>query len=142
MQETFLQYLWQYKKFVSDELKTIQGDSLIILYSGENREVSPFTFFNVHLVLDGQKWAGNVGVYLKNSDWKRYYSEREYASNNTILHVVYEYDESVSRKDGSEVPVLLLKDYLEGYVYNESLDDFHQCACCLDKRALKIEDLV
>ena len=45
MQETFLQYLGQYKKFVSDELKTIQGDYLSILYTGEPREVSLSTFF-------------------------------------------------------------------------------------------------
>lgn len=142
MQETYLQYLWQYKKFVSDELKTIQGECLSILYSGENREVMPTTFFNAHLILDEQKWAGNVGVYYKNSDWKLHNSNKEFVSNNTILHVVYEYDVPVSRKDGSEVPVLLLKEYLKRYVYYESLEDFRQCVCCLSKRTLRIGDLV
>jgi Protein of unknown function (DUF2851) len=112
MKEDFLHYVWQYKKFDFSNLKTTSQETLNIIKVGDYTQLSGPDFFNAHIEIDNQKWAGNIEIHIKSSDWYVHNHERDDNYNNVILHVVWENDTAVFRKDNSEIPVLELKDYV------------------------------
>ncbi|POR27597.1 hypothetical protein BWK58_04255 [Flavobacterium columnare] len=112
MKEEFLHYVWNNKKFSLQCLTTAQGENLQILHSGFQLNQSGPDFFNVQLIIDNQKWAGNVEIHLKSSDWYHHNHQLNSRYDNCILHVVWEHDISVFRKDNTEIPVLVLQDYV------------------------------
>lgn len=120
MKEDFLHYLWQYKKFNFSDLQTMQGDSLSVIHSGHYLQNSGPDFFNAQIIVANQKWAGNVEIHLKSSDWYLHHHEKDANYDNVILHVVWEHDTPVFRKNNSEIPVLELRNY----VAKESLQKY------------------
>jgi hypothetical protein len=119
MKEEFLHYVWQYKKFAFSRLRTVQGESLQILDIGNSLQQSGPDFFNARIILDNQKWAGNVEIHLKSSDWYLHHHERDSHYDNVILHVVWKHDAAVFRKDNSEIPVLELCHYVSSDLIHE-----------------------
>ena len=69
-------------------------------------------FFNAQLNIGEQLWAGNVEVHIKSSDWYVHNHETDTAYDNVILHVVYEHDTEIYRKDNSVIPTLELKTFI------------------------------
>jgi len=113
MSEDFLQYLWKYKKFIFLNLKTTSGQELILQNVGtHNTKNSGPDFFNALISINGQKWAGNVEIHCKSSDWYIHNHENDKSYDNVILHVVWEDDAEVFRKDNTAIPALQLKDYV------------------------------
>lgn len=112
MKEDFLHYIWQNKKFEFSNLKTTQGEDLIISNSGSYLQQEGPDFFNAQLIINDQKWAGNVEIHVKSSDWYLHNHENDSNYDSVILHVVWEHDSEIYRKDNSEIPVLELKDYV------------------------------
>lgn len=113
MKEDFLHYVWQYKKFSMQGLKTVQGEDIVVVNSGQYLQQAGPDFFNAQVVIGGQKWAGNVEIHLKSSDWYIHNHERDDAYDSVILHVVWEHDAEVFRQDNSEMAVLELKHYTD-----------------------------
>lgn len=113
MQEDFLHHIWQYRKFAHAQLLTVQGETLQILHPGHYLQQAGPDFFNAQLRIGNQKWAGNVEIHLKSSDWYVHHHENDPAYLNVILHVVWEHDAEVFRKDNTEIPVLELKHYAD-----------------------------
>jgi len=112
MKEDFLHYIWLYKKLDTSNLKTTQGEVLHIINFGQYIQQSGPDFFNAQIVLNEQKWAGNIEIHLKSSDWYVHHHEKDDNYNNVILHVVWEHDAPIFRKDNSEIPVIELKYYV------------------------------
>jgi len=112
VKEDFLHYVWQYKKFDFSNLKTCAGDSLTIINSGQYLQLSGPDFFNAQIILNEQKWAGNIEIHVKSSDWYLHHHEKDTNYDNVILHVVWENDSPIFRKDNSEIPTLELKKYV------------------------------
>ena len=112
MREDFLHYVWQYKKFDFSNLTTVSGELLTITNCGNYLQQTGPDFFNAQIVLGNQKWAGNVEIHVKSSDWYLHHHEKDSNYENVILHVVWEHDTPVFRKDNSEIPVLELKNYI------------------------------
>ncbi|UPZ17673.1 DUF2851 family protein [Flavobacterium humidisoli] len=112
MKEDFLHYIWKFKKFDSLNLKTVQGELITILKTGDYLELAGPDFFNAHIEIGSQKWAGNVEIHLKSSDWYLHNHEKDPAYKNVILHVVWENDTAIFRENNIEIPVLVLKDYV------------------------------
>ncbi|QDO92533.1 DUF2851 family protein [Formosa sediminum] len=120
MQEDFLHYLWKYKKFNTSKLQTVLGEAIQLLQVGKHNFNSGPDFFNAQLKIEDQLWAGNVEIHIKSSDWYVHHHEIDPAYDNVILHVVWEHDVDIFRKDNSAIPTLVLKDVvsksaLEGY---------------------------
>jgi hypothetical protein len=113
MKEDFLHYLWKFKKFDALNLKTFNGEEITIINVGQYLELSGPDFFNAQITIGDQKWAGNVEIHLKSSDWYVHHHERDEAYENVILHVVWEHDTEIFRKNNSEIPVLELKKYVD-----------------------------
>jgi hypothetical protein len=109
VKEEFLHYVWQYKKFDFSNLTTIAGESLTIINQGNYLQQSGPDFFNAQIVIGNQKWAGNIEIHVKSSDWYLHNHEQDTNYDTIILHVVWEHDVPVFRKDNSEIPVLELK---------------------------------
>lgn len=113
MQEDFLHFIWKYKRFDTSNLKTVEDDEVSILQLGQHNFNAGPDFFNSQLEIGGQKWAGNVEIHIKSSDWFVHNHETDAAYDNVILHVVWEHDTDVYRKDNSVIPTLELKHYVE-----------------------------
>ncbi|MCB0474269.1 MAG: DUF2851 family protein [Flavobacteriaceae bacterium] len=113
MKEDFLQYIWQYRLFAAVDLVTTDNQLVSIVKPGQlNRNAGP-DFFNAQIKIDHQLWAGNVEIHIKSSDWYIHGHEKDSNYDNVILHVVWEHNVAVYRKDGSMVPSLVLKDYVK-----------------------------
>ena len=116
MKEDFLHYIWKFKKFgISPEtptLKTTSGENLVILNTGEYLQLAGPDFFNAKIIIQDQKWAGNVEIHIKSSDWYLHNHERDEKYDSVILHVVWEHDAAIFRKNNTEIPVFELKNYV------------------------------
>lgn len=113
MKEDFLHHLWKFKKFDTLNLKTFNGEEITIVNVGQYLELAGPDFFNAQIVIGNQKWAGNVEIHLKSSDWYVHHHERDSAYENVILHVVWEHDTEIFRSNNTEIPVLELKKYVD-----------------------------
>ena len=118
MKEDFLHYIWQYKKFDFSNLKTFHGEKLMIINSGQYLQKAGPDFFNAQITIDNQKWAGNVEIHIKSSDWYVHHHEKDENYDSIILHVVWENDAPIFRKDNSEIPVLELKHFVSTATLN------------------------
>ena len=112
MQEDFLHYLWKHKKFTTQGLKTAKQEAVTIINVGEHNHNTGPDFFNAQLKIGEQLWAGNVEIHIKSSDWFVHNHETDSNYDNVILHVVWEHDTEIFRKDNSEISTLELKQYV------------------------------
>lgn len=112
MKEDFLHYLWKFKKFDTLNLRTVNHEEITIINTGNYLELAGPDFFNAQIKIGNQKWAGNVEIHLKSSDWYAHNHEKDSAYENVILHVVWEHDAEIFRQNNTEIPVLVLKDYI------------------------------
>ncbi len=120
MQEDFLHYLWKFKKFDFGKARSTNNSKLSILDSGSHNHNSGPDFFNAKVEINNQLWAGNVEIHIKSSDWYLHRHETDANYDNVILHIVWEDDMEIFRKDNSTIPTLELKplvhpDSLEKY---------------------------
>ena len=113
MKEDFLHHLWKFKKFDTLNLKTSNQEEITIVNVGQYLELAGPDFFNAQITIGNQKWAGNVEIHLKSSDWYVHHHERDAGYENVILHVVWENDAAIFRSDNTEIPVLELKNYVD-----------------------------
>ncbi len=110
MNEDLLQYIWQAGLFTSDNLKTIDGQPILILKRGQlNRDSGP-DFSQARIRIGEADWVGNVEIHINSNDWFSHKHHLDAAYNNTVLHVVYIHQKVAMRMDGSYVPTLVLND--------------------------------
>ncbi|MFD2585454.1 DUF2851 family protein [Croceitalea marina] len=112
MREDLLHFIWKTKKLPLGRLETSKKEPLIIHGSGLHNQNAGPDFFNAQIEINGQLWAGNVEIHLKASDWYAHNHETDPNYDNVILHVVWEHDVAVFRKDNSEIATLELKNYI------------------------------
>ena len=120
MKEDFLHHLWLYKRLDITQLQTTTGEQIQILHFGHYLQSAGPDFFNAQLIIGDQKWAGNIEMHLKSSDWYLHNHQTDVNYDNVILHVVWEHDIDVFRKNNEAIPVLELKNY----VSNEQIKQY------------------
>lgn len=109
MRESFLHFLWRWRRFDAQHLATTGGQPLEILHPGEwNNHAGP-DFFNARLRIGDTLWAGNVEIHLHASEWLAHRHHEDPAYDNVVLHVVLEEDQPVLRASGERIPCLELK---------------------------------
>ncbi len=131
MREEFLYHIWQFKKFNSASLKTSERELINIMHPGIQNNSSGPDFFNAKIQIGDQLWAGNVEIHIKASDWYLHHHETDHNYDNVILHVVWEDDVQIFRKDNSLIPCLELK----GLVTSEIMLNYSRL---LEQKHLKI----
>ncbi|MEO6037512.1 MAG: DUF2851 family protein [Saprospiraceae bacterium] len=110
MPESFLHFLWRWRRFDAQNLLTTQGQTLEILQPGEHNTHAGPDFFNARIRIGDTLWAGNVEIHLQASEWLAHKHQEDPAYDNVVLHVVLEEDQPVFRSgDGSRLPCLLLQ---------------------------------
>ncbi len=119
MQEDFLHYIWKYKKLDLANLMTTNSEVVEIMHVGQHNQNAGPDFFNAQIRIDSQLWAGNVEIHVKSSDWFVHNHEKDSAYDNVILHVVWEHDTEVFRKDNTPIPCLELQRFVSESVLNQ-----------------------
>lgn len=108
-QENFLQLVWKYQYFDKNQLFTTHELPIIVKKIGyQNFHEGP-DFNESHLKIGEMEYFGHVEVHLKSSDWTAHTHTSDDRYNSVILHVVWEHDEEINRRDGTVIPTLELK---------------------------------
>lgn len=110
--EDFLHYLWKFKLFNIQHLKTTDDKEITIVSVGTHNYNEGPDFLNAQLYIDKQLWAGNIELHLKSSDWYAHQHEQDPNYDAVVLHVVWEHDVPVFFKDGTALPTVQLKDFV------------------------------
>lgn len=109
-----MQFVWQHRLWDYTPLQTADGKQVRIINPGTlNSDAGP-DFFNASIEIDGQRWAGNIEIHIKASDWFRHGHDRDIAYDSVILHVVQEDDTQITRRDGSVIPQITVKCSAQG----------------------------
>lgn len=132
--EKLLHFIWRYKLINPQNLKTTAGEELQILDFGQYNTDAGADFEFAKIRLNGSVWAGNVEMHVESQDWNRHNHQHDARYNTTILHVVWEADEGekVLRQDGTEIPTLAMKDFVDPSLperYMELMQQQHPIAC-------------
>ena len=108
MNEQLLQYIWQNKLFEVTNIKTSNNKSVEIINVGIQNFDSGPDFSNAIIKIDNIKWAGNVEIHIRASNWYLHKHDSDPAYNNTILHVVLINDSIAKNNIGVEIPTIEL----------------------------------
>lgn len=109
MNEDFLYYLWTYQLIKHNPETTAREEIKIISPGTRNNDSGP-DFFNAMIGIGDTRWAGNVEIHVNSSDWHRHNHQNNPTYDNIILHVVFNDDTPVCRKNSELIPTLELKD--------------------------------
>lgn len=109
MNERLLQFIWQFQYFNRKALGTTAGETLQIEHPGTwNHHQGP-DFSAAMIRIGNTKWAGNIELHLRSSDWDKHKHTHDERYRNIILHVVWEDDAPVHDQNGQPVPTLILQ---------------------------------
>lgn len=109
MKESFLHFLWRWRRFDAQNLLSTEGQPIEILHPGEYNDHAGPDFFNARLRIGDTTWAGNVEIHLRASEWFAHRHSDDRAYDNVVLHVVLEEDQPVLRANGERIACLELR---------------------------------
>jgi hypothetical protein len=143
MSESFLHYLWQFQYFDKNKLRSSQGEPISVIKVGQlNAHAGP-DFADAKISISGIAWVGTVEIHIRSSDWQAHHHEQDAAYENVVLHVVWENDKPVFRKDGTPIPTLELKDRVDDAVlkaYRKLINNPSPVAC--EKSLINVPDVI
>lgn len=142
MTEDFLHYIWKFK-MAGRNFHTTEGEDLLIVKTGEHNHNAGPDFEGAQLRLGETLWAGNVEIHIRSSDWIRHRHQQDEAYNNIILHVVFEDDLVIKRRNGERMPTLVLKEVFPPDIYetyNYFLNNHLWIPCAI--RLAEVRDVV
>jgi len=113
VKEDFLHFIWKHQLLNVSKLVTSEGENISLISPGEHNENTGPDFFNAQLIIDNQRWAGNVEIHINSSDWYVHGHEKDTNYDNVILHVVWEYDVEIYTKENLPIPTLELKNNID-----------------------------
>lgn len=141
--ENFLHFIWQFQLYKTLDLFCVDGERLRILNPGiSNKNAGP-DFNRAKLSIGGITWIGDVEIHIKSSDWLLHGHQKDPAYDSVILHVVYQYDLPVYRKDGSVLPVLVLEKLFPEQLfdhYDQLINSINKFPC--EKQIREINSVV
>ena len=115
MTEQLLQFIWRFRFFNTDDLKTAAGESLSIIHPGVHNTNQGPDFLNAKIKCGDMLLAGNIEIHIRASEWAFHRHSEDKNYNNVILHVVYEED----KKLGLNFPVLELRNRISGIMLSK-----------------------
>lgn len=114
MNEKLLQFIWRYQYFNRQSLHTTEYEPIEIEKPGHwNHHQGP-DFSEAVIRIGETRWAGNVELHLRSSDWTKHRHTHDARYSNIILHVVWEDDAPLLHHSGTKVPTVELKGRIPG----------------------------
>jgi len=109
MTEEFLHYIWKYKYFHNENLRTEDYKAIEIISVGLHNQNAGPDFFNAKIKINDTLWVGNIEIHINSSDWEKHLHHENDDYNNVILHVVYYADSKTYNQQKQEIPVLSIQ---------------------------------
>lgn len=116
MTESLLYYIWQHRLFNAEGLQTVEGEPVVVEQVGQRNVNSGPDFTQARLRIGDTKWAGNVELHVKASDWYKHRHQHDGNYSNLILHVVLEND--LNQAQLPQAPTLVLDGRIPGLLLN------------------------
>ncbi len=117
MSESFIHYLWQFQYFSKHNLRTTQGEDIVVFHPGfKNTHAGP-DFYQSRLKIGDLEWVGSVEIHIHSSSWQTHNHNVDESYENVVLHVVWSDDKPVKRIDGSIIPTLELKSRVDDVLH-------------------------
>lgn len=108
LSERLLQFLWLHQYFEKSELTTTEGQAVLVRHPGQwNTNQGP-DFLEAQLQIADTRWAGNVEIHVRSSDFQKHGHEQDPQYQRLILHVVYQDDAPVRQAGGGLLPTVVL----------------------------------
>lgn len=102
--EQLLHYVWMFRLFPSDSLKTVDGQYIEVIDPGiHNCDAGP-DFFNAKIKIGDKLWAGNVEIHCSSDEWVKHGHSQDKAYNSVILHLAENVNASVMNQRGEPIP--------------------------------------
>jgi len=137
MKESFLHFVWKFQYFDKKTLKTFQNEDIQVYHPGVYNLDSGPDFSQARISIDNIQWHGNVEIHTLASDWYLHQHQDDDAYDNVVLHVVWDNDKPVSRKDGTRIPVLELKNRISQHLilsYRKLINNPQRIPCSSNVR--------
>lgn len=90
MNETLLQFIWQFQYFDKHEMQTKDGQPIEILFAGNKNIHQGPDFLEAQIRINKILLVGSVEVHIVANDWEKHKHSSDVNYKNTILHVVYD----------------------------------------------------
>jgi hypothetical protein len=110
MSESYLHFLYQFQYFDKTNFQTTDNESVEIIKIGRLNADSGADFQDARIFIGNIEWAGSVEIHLKSSEWDIHKHQNDTSYQNVILHLVWEDDKPILRKDGTKIPTITLSD--------------------------------
>lgn len=111
MNENFLHFIWKFQKFNS-ALETTDGETVAVFFQGNHNHDDGPDFADARIQVGEIEWNGQVEIHIKSSDWDHHNHTEDSKYNTVILHVVWSHDREIVRADGSHIPTVELKKFV------------------------------
>jgi len=118
MTEDFLHYIWKYRLYSTQNLKTCEGEDIVVLSPGTHNTNGGPDFLNARIRLGNQLWAGHVEIHIRSGDWMKHGHQHDDHYKNVILHVVFEDDLPVVLHQQGDLPVLDISKHIHQNQWN------------------------
>ncbi len=109
MNEAILHFIWKYKPYLFNGLKTTNNEPIEVIDAGEYNSNAGPDFFNAKVKIGNTLWAGNVEIHINSSDWFNHNHQTDKNYDNVILHVVVKNDKQTVTSFGNPIPTLQIK---------------------------------
>ncbi|MGE0077336.1 MAG: DUF2851 family protein [Bacteroidales bacterium] len=109
MNEYLLHFIWKYKPFLFNGIKTNPNEVIEIIDPGEHNRNSGPDFFNAKIKIGNTLWVGNVEMHIDASDWYAHGHHTDKSYNNVILHVVVNNNRQAKTLSGIDIPTITVQ---------------------------------
>lgn len=125
MKEDFIHFIWKSKSLPVMRLLTTDGRQVHILKWGHHNHDSGPDFLQATILIDGQKWVGNIEMHVRSTDWHRHKHQEDAVYNSVVLHVVWDHDHEVLNEQGHTLPTVELKSIVSPRLHDRYLNLLH-----------------
>jgi len=115
--EDFLHFVWRFRLFDQLALVGAEGEPIRTVQVGEHNHDAGPDFLFAKVRIGGAEWAGHVEIHVNGADWHRHGHHTDKAYNSVVLHVVWENPTTVRREDGTAIPTLELRPFVDPDLY-------------------------
>ncbi len=140
--EDLLHYVWKFQKFDQSNLRTTEGEKIIVQKPGYHNHNAGPDFLEAVVKIGDKVWMGSVEIHIKSKDWILHKHQHDKAYNNVILHVVFEHDKEIRYSNSVPIPTLELNKRIQDPLiqkYKELMLNEEWIACA--KQFHKIDNL-